>query len=857
MKKLLLFVLMLMPVLLYAQDKDLSELSIPELAKLIGPQVQALKTAQQKNDKPTIAHSLCTLGDIYLNIGKNLADQQQRENTTKIANEKKVSLDKSMDYSNQAIVASEDAGDMELLRTSYKNLSAAQKLAGKIQESMASYAKFVKLKKVKSLSDVEKKQIENEHGKKEDSLRKKELAAEESLKEKERTLLQKQHQLDSANKAISEASKSLNEASKTLSKAEQEKQSVSLALQKTQTDLSLEKQTSEEKDKQLTLAEQEKTLQATNLALQQSEQKLLQNKLEIQKDELQMKDRAIGQQRRYILTGLVTLIILSGFTFFIIRERKKAVQQKLRAERSEKFKQEFIANISHEIRTPMNAINGMTGLLLQKNPRPEQESYLKAITKSADVLLHVINDVLDLSKIEAGKLELETIDFSLSDTVQQVKDTLSYRAEDKGLQLITDIDENVPDVLVGDPYRLNQVLINLSGNALKFTEKGGVHIDIKLEKKENDNVYVKYSIIDTGIGIPADKVSNLFANFAQVNSSDTRKYGGTGLGLAISKYLVELQGGKISVESVLGSGTTFSFTIKYPVGSARKLQERIAAEQNADGSILNGLRILIADDNEYNRLVVDETLHLMADVHTELVVNGQESVDMMAKNDYDLILMDVQMPVMNGLDATKYIRANLPAPKNKIPIVALTASVLRADIDLCYESGMNAYVPKPFKPWQLINTIAEATGRVRTQGNDTKKVPVEHVQRELKNVNEDLSAYEQNGNGHDNVTSLDYLKKFCEGDEKRMKKYIKVYLNALPAFRQNIEAAVANKDFVEIALHVHSFKPKWMMMGMKKTNELGIKIDQMSKNQNEKVFDDLKILMDDINKSVTELEASA
>jgi response regulator RpfG family c-di-GMP phosphodiesterase len=211
--------------------------------------------------------------------------------------------------------------------------------------------------------------------------------------------------------------------------------------------------------------------------------------------------------------------------------------------------------------------------------------------------------------------------------------------------------------------------------------------------------------------------------------------------------------------------------------------------------------------------------------------------------------MDVQMPVMNGTDATRYIRTNLPAPKNQVPIVALTASVLRADLDDCFSSGMTAYVPKPFKTWQLINTIAEVTGRERIPETTVNVQQTQHASVQASNV-EDMNSYIQS----DGVTNLDYLTKFCEGDQKRMNKYIKVYLNALPAFYKNIEAAIETKDFTEVALHVHSFKPKFMMMGMKQTNELGLKIDQMCKAQNEKAFEDIRILIGDVEKSVGELE---
>lgn len=880
MKKILLFVLLLVPVFLYAQDddKDVSDMSYGEIHKRITAESATLKSAEGRKDKPVMAKSYGNLGEYYLAIGKKISkspvQNDQREK------EKKQNLDIAIDYLNKSIAASNEVGDIDQLRTSYKNLSAAQKLNGDIKGSIASYKEALALKKsifsARKVGEIEKKQLEYMHDKREDSIRQKQLAAEEHVKEQARALAAQQRALDSTRRS--------------LSVEELEKTKVSAALKKSQTDLNLQKQNLAEKEEKLSLAEQEKALQATNLALQQSKLDLQQSELQLnsnklrlqqeayklQQDELHSKEKVLMQQRIYISIGIFVIFILAVFSFVIVRERKKAIQQKLRAERSEKFKQQFLANISHEIRTPMNAINGMIGLLLQKNPRQEQESYLKAIAKSSDILLHVINDVLDISKIEAGKMELEAIDFSLADTIKQVKDTLTYRAEDKGLQLITRIEDGIDDVVVGDPFRLNQILINLGGNALKFTEKGGVHIDLELVKKEENNVYVKFSISDTGIGIPANKINSLFSDFVQVSSSDTRKYGGTGLGLSISKYLVELQGGKIAVESTVGSGTTFSFVIKYPIGSEERLQDRIAAETNVDGSILDGLRILIADDNEYNRLVVDETLHMMSDLFTEQVVNGQEVIDMMMKNDYHAILMDVQMPVMNGIDATKHIREHLPEPKKKIPIVALTASVLRSDLDLCFQSGMNAYVPKPFKPWQLVNTLAEATGRERTKARsgkaakdakaqpDKPKEPAKQVVVTEQAKGEPVAVHiEGNGNGNGNgeydpnrVTDLEYLRKFCDGDQKKMAKYIKVYLNALPAFYKNIDAAIANNDFVELALHVHSFKPKFMMMGMKQTNELGIKIDHLCKSQNAKAFDNLPALMEDVKKSAKELEVN-
>ena len=527
----------------------------------------------------------------------------------------------------------------------------------------------------------------------------------------------------------------------------------------------------------------------------------------------------------------------------IIAEKENADILRIRAERSEQFKQQFLANMSHEIRTPMNAVNGMTELLLEKNPRPDQRHYLEVISKSSDILLHILNDILDLSKIEVGKMELEAIDFSLAATIQHVKDTLSFRAEEKGLQLVSHVDEFVPDVFIGDSFRLYQVLLNLAGNAIKFTERGYVSIDVHLLEETSEKSTLEFSVTDTGIGIPADKMSILFENFTQLNASDRRKYGGTGLGLSISRQLVELQGGRMWVRSTPGKGSSFYFTLSYKTGLAERLLLQEQKQQQADGGLLKGLRLLLADDNEFNRLVVTETLRIKADMIIDEVTNGAEAVKMLEQKDYDVILMDVQMPEMSGLEATQYIRKHLPAPKNEVPIIALTANIFRSEIDECYASGMNSYLPKPCKPGQLIAAIAEQAGRMDKAGS-----PVIIMEAKPPIV-------EVIGNNNAIITNLKYLTDFCEQDTKRMKKYIDVFIAAEPVFAGKMKAAIAENDIAEIALQVHGFKPKWMMMGMKQSTELGKTIEELCKQGENKmkIEEQLYTLMAQNNAAVKEL----
>ena len=543
-------------------------------------------------------------------------------------------------------------------------------------------------------------------------------------------------------------------------------------------------------------------------------------------------------------TGLALVILLAFFIFrnysqqkkanvVIQAEKENAELQRQRAERSEAFKQQFLANMSHEIRTPMNAVMGMTSLALDTGVPEKQKMYLAGIKKSSDNLLHIINDILDLSKIEAGKMELEEIDFSLAATLEQVKQVLSYRAEEKGLQLVIFIDPAVPDVAIGDPVRLGQVLLNLAGNGIKFTEQGSVSIELK-----QVNEGVRFSVTDTGIGIPKDKLELVFEKFSQANSSDTRKYGGTGLGLSISQQLVELMGGHIAIESVEGSGTTFSFILNLLMGSEERLKQRLSAEEDVDGSALDGLSILVVDDNEYNRIVARDTLEAKAKVKIDAVGSAKEGLALLQQKHFDMVLMDVQMPVMNGFDATRHIREQMEGPVKDIPVIALTASVLRTDLDKCKAAGMNAYVSKPFKASQLIGAIAEVLGL-----NTRAGMPVQSREPKLPSAT--------------SVTDLTYLATYCEGDKERMAGYINMYLKAAGGFEEKVKAAINTGEAEDAAALAHAFKPKWKMMGMALCVDLGQKVEFMSKEAgNEEHIKNALLRLTEYNwQSVMELES--
>ncbi len=399
--------------------------------------------------------------------------------------------------------------------------------------------------------------------------------------------------------------------------------------------------------------------------------------------------------------------VLTG-TLLDITERKNferdLIQAKQTAERALAIKSDFLSNMSHEIRTPMNAILGLTEILLKRKDLSDStRSNLELIQYSADNLLVIINDILDFSKIEAKKLKLEKINFNLHAVIDKLLHTWRLKAEHKNIALESEWDEKLPINVIGDPYRLNQILLNLISNAMKFTQEGYVKLKVQLLEQKGEMHQIEFIVQDTGIGISAEKLHQIFESFTQAYTDTTRNFGGTGLGLAITKSLVEMHGGKLSVESKVGAGSTFKFQIEYRLAkSAPKSSLLKATLENSKD--LEGLRTLVVEDNKVNQMLIKQVLKSWG-TEISLAENGQAAVEICNTQNFDVIFMDLQMPIKNGFVATHEIRSNRDCPNSGTPILALTADAMPETRRMVEQGGFNSYITKPFKRDELFEEV--------------------------------------------------------------------------------------------------------------------------------------------------------
>ncbi|MCG3166943.1 MAG: Sensor histidine kinase RcsC [Bacteroidia bacterium] len=517
-----------------------------------------------------------------------------------------------------------------------------------------------------------------------------------------------------------------------------------------------------------------------------------------------------------------------------ITEKKKTEFQLIRAkdiaEQSAKVKEQFLANMSHEIRTPMNSIIGFTELLMQSKLNSDQQDNVNAIRQAGENLTVIINDILDFSKIEAGKLNIEQTLFSFSEVIATIKNLFTLKAQQNNIKLIFNIDHKIPEALIGDAVRLDQVLINLVSNALKFTSKGWVEVSAELKSIAENRCIIQFKVEDTGIGIPKDKLDMVFQSFTQASNDTTRKYGGTGLGLTIVDQLVKLMGGTLYLKSNEGTGTLFSFTLEFEKGNEDEIAFVNKTPFSEQENKLTGMKILLCEDNEMNQRLVEKIIRKQWNATLDIASNGKAGFEFFKKNKYDVILMDVQMPEMDGFETTRRIRKYRDKSKSQTPIMAMTADALLEERNKCFEVGMNDYLSKPFKQGELFSKI--------------------------------LNLTEKNGNTHilqskeARVVNTESLRELTGDDDAFMAEMIEIYLRNTPSMLKELKSSFKKQDFETLKRMAHKLKSSLGMMGMNESLTIADSIEHFDESNVDQSILKLQIerLSDLISASLNELK---
>lgn len=492
------------------------------------------------------------------------------------------------------------------------------------------------------------------------------------------------------------------------------------------------------------------------------------------------------------------LILSNRIAEHSLKKGNKALSDLLRAkkelEESMTVKEQFLAKMSHEIRTPMNAIVGLSEIMMETPLTHDQEECMDAIRLSSQNLLSIINDILDFSRLSSGKVELESLPFKPSDVVEGVLRTVGFSAKQKGIELAVEADfTKLPEYVVGDSVRLGQILLNLVGNSIKFTEKGKITVSEKLMSMQDGKVTLQFVVSDTGIGIPQDRLDTIFDSFTQASNETSRKYGGSGLGLTIVKQLAELHGGSVTVTSQIGKGSTFTVIMQYAIAGAMQLGPDEQQNDTLPEASLDGKRILLAEDNEMNQMLARRVFEKW-NFHLEIANNGKIAVDRLAKEHFDLVLMDVQMPEMDGYEATQYIRTKLPKDKSSVPIIAMTAHAIVGEAEKCISLGMNDYISKPFNRSVLYEKICTLL-----------KQPVTDVGNDEEPVTKPVAS---------GLIDLSYLTELAEGSEEFIQRMIRAFLVQTPQLIDQMKQGASTGNWQEVRAAAHKMKPSMDFIGI-------------------------------------------